>query len=225
LQPPKMRANHKVKPILTPADLHDKKLVFDGIERDPDVLKRCGIQVLYLKDKQGQLVKHYLSSPVRTFPEDVIEGLRSHHHRPSRCHAMKRGAQFDFYSAGNMTAHGSTAPMGGAPGSGYAPVAGFDATMPDGIDLIFDEIEASASATCMMTVMKVFHHKAYNNLMEHSQNADCLGKSGTNIYKCRCYCAPQHSDNDPCTGLCMQTELYALPWEYAFCQPSYGYYL
>ncbi len=54
---------------------------------------------------------------------------------------MRRGGQFDFYSDGKMTGFGSIAGMGGAKGSGYAPVAGFDANTGDGIDLIFNEVE------------------------------------------------------------------------------------
>lgn len=42
--------------LFTPADLHAKNLKFEGIERNEEVMKRCGTQIIYLKDEAGELV-------------------------------------------------------------------------------------------------------------------------------------------------------------------------
>ncbi|KAF7374960.1 hypothetical protein MSAN_00382100 [Mycena sanguinolenta] len=120
-----------------------------------------------------------------------------------------------------MTGHGSTASMGGTPGSGYGNIAGFNANTEASRDVIFNEVEDTVVA---MTVMKVFHKDAYNDLITQTDAADRMGKTGTNTYTCTGYCAPQHTDNDICKGCCFTIERKALPGEYAFCMPSYGYY-
>ncbi|KAJ7258119.1 hypothetical protein C8J57DRAFT_1645088 [Mycena rebaudengoi] len=114
------------------------------------------------------------------------------------------------------------APMGGAGGSGYAPVRGVEASSDKGIDLIMNEVE---DVTVMLAVLRVFHPDAHRSLMNESEAADKMGKSGVNTYRCTNYCATQHEDSDVCRGLCLTLNLKALPWEYGFCQPSYGYYL
>lgn len=75
------------------------------------------------------------------FPPEIMQRFKDHHNAPTKCQPMRRGGQFDFYSAGKMIANGSIAPMGGGKGAGYAPVAGFDAQTGDGIDVIFNEVE------------------------------------------------------------------------------------
>ncbi|KAJ7886432.1 hypothetical protein B0H14DRAFT_3730672 [Mycena olivaceomarginata] len=121
-----------------------------------------------------------------------------------------------------MVGFGSIHPQGGAPGSGYAPTAGFNADTLDAVDLILNEAEYLA---VMMVVLQAFHPEAYRDIIKLTQAADRIGRSGTNTYRCAGYYAAQHEEADECRGMCFQTELVALPWEYAFCQPSYGYYL
>ena len=77
----------------------------------------------------------------------------------------------------------------------------------------------------MQTAQRLLHPKAWRELKEQTQAADKMGRTGVNTYKCTGFCAPEHSDPDVCRGLCACFDWYALPWEYAFCQPSYGYYL
>lgn len=62
----------------------------------------------------------------------------------SKCKPLTRGGQFDCYGDGSMVAHGSSAPSGGGPGSAYGPVAHFEANSLEAINIIFNEIEASA---------------------------------------------------------------------------------
>ncbi|KAJ7441555.1 hypothetical protein FB451DRAFT_1441105 [Mycena latifolia] len=217
--PPKSRANKPVPKIYTPTELRGLGLKFDGVERDEDVINRCKKQIILIKTPQGQLVDIVV---YEAFLPEIVARLKAHHQAAYKCKPIKRGGQFDFYGTGDMVGSGSSAASGGRPGSGYAPIAGFEATTLDGIDLIFNEVE---DATVMLAVMRAFHPDAHRLLISTTQAADRMGKSGTNTYKCKGYCSPQHSDDDPCRGLCTTTELRALPWEYAFCQPSYGYYL
>ncbi|KAJ7180950.1 hypothetical protein C8R46DRAFT_1028325 [Mycena filopes] len=217
--PPKTRKDKARPPIFTPNDLHARNLVFDGIERDETIIERCGTQLLYFKDAAGTLIDFALYN---AFPPKLHARFKEQHSMPTQCKPIRRGGQFDGFGDGIMITSGSTAPMGGAPGSGYAPVAGFEAETAAGIDAIFNEVEV---ATAMMVLMRVYHPTAHADLIAQTAAADRMGKSGTNTYKCSGYCAPHHTDPDPCRSLSLQTERNALPWEYAFCQPSYGYYL
>ncbi|KAJ7447751.1 hypothetical protein B0H11DRAFT_1929494 [Mycena galericulata] len=201
MPPPKSRANKPVPKIYTPSDLHARGLKFDGIERDEAIIKRCHKQVIFFENQTGKL---------------------AHHEATTKCKPIKRGGQFDFYGAGDTVGSGSSAASGGRKGSGYAPIAGFEATTLDGIDIIFNEVE---DATVMLAVMRAFHPDAHRLLLSTTQAADRMGKSGMNTYRCTGYCSTQHSDDDPCHGICTTTKLRALPWEYAFCLPVYGYYL
>ncbi|KAJ6524471.1 hypothetical protein B0H19DRAFT_1276441 [Mycena capillaripes] len=199
--------------------LASRGLKFDAIERDEDVIFRCGMQVLKIKDIDGNLID---IAVYEAFPSDIVKVLKKHQHAKSKCRPMKRGAQFNFYGDGDMTTGGFQVPSGGNAGSGYAPPSGFEATTLDGIDIVFNEVE---DAAFMLEVMKTFHPGAHPDLMEQSAAADRMGNIGINTYRCTCYCAPQHSDEDVCCSMCIQNELKALKGEFAFCQPTYGSYL
>ncbi|KAK7055231.1 hypothetical protein R3P38DRAFT_2498912 [Favolaschia claudopus] len=121
-----------------------------------------------------------------------------------------------------MEAFGSSLPKGEARGSAYTPTAGFQADSLEDMDVVFNEVEDN---TVMMTVMRAVHLQAYRILKRETDTADQLGKTGTNIYRCTGYCAPQHTDKDVCRGCCITTDWNALPGEYGFCFPSYGYYI
>ncbi|KAJ7620016.1 hypothetical protein DFH06DRAFT_1174495 [Mycena polygramma] len=219
-KPPKNRAEKPPTPLYTPDDIRNRGYKFEGYERDEEVIARCGMQVTFIHDEKSDLLVDV--AVYEAFPDEVMQRFKAHQDTPTKCRPLTRGGQFDFYKAGEMIGHGSVAPMGGGKGSGYAPVTGFDAETTDGIDVIFNEVEAAA---VMMVVLLAFHPTAHATLIEKTRAADRMGRSGVNTYTCCGYCAAQHEDPDECRGMCTQTELKALPSEYAFCQPSYGYYL
>ncbi|KAK7027585.1 hypothetical protein R3P38DRAFT_2526866 [Favolaschia claudopus] len=122
-----------------------------------------------------------------------------------------------------MRAFGSSLPKDGGRGSVYTPTDRFQADSLEDIDVVFNEVEDN---TVMMTVMRAVHLEAYKKLKCETDTADQLGKTGTNIYRCTGYCTPQHTDKDDvCCGCCITTNWNALPGEYSFCFPSYGYYI
>ncbi|KAJ6541741.1 hypothetical protein B0H19DRAFT_958923 [Mycena capillaripes] len=217
--PPESRANKPATKIYSPDNLRKRGLKFECIERDEEVIRRCGKQVLHFKNAKGNLID---IAVYEAFPPETMKVLKKHHHAKSKCRPMKRGGQFDFYGDGEMVVNGHSAGSGGLAASGYSAVAGFEAVSLAGIDIIFNEVE---DAVLMLEVMKAYHKAAYDDLIEQSEAADRMGNSGINTYKCTCYCLPQHSDKDVCRSMCFQTELKALKGEFVFCQPTYGYYL
>ncbi|KAJ6525430.1 hypothetical protein DFH09DRAFT_1188393 [Mycena vulgaris] len=221
--PPKNRSKNKAPPRLwTPEDIRARKLKFEGIKlgkRHESIIERCGKQILYIKDVDDELIDVVIYG---AFSPVVLARLKEHHNAAIKCKPVRRGGGFDWFSDGKMIPQGSSGNMGGTAASGYAPLAGFNAKTLDGIDIIFNEVE---DATVMLETIRAFHPRTYSDLVNETKAADRMGKSGINTYKCTGYCVPQHADEDVCRGVCMTLELVALDWEYAFCQPSYGYYL
>ncbi|KAJ7258120.1 hypothetical protein C8J57DRAFT_1234293 [Mycena rebaudengoi] len=64
--PPKARQHKKVTKMWTPSEFqqHGKGYTFEGIERDEQVIGRCGKQVLYFRDKLETLVLFYAKQSV-----------------------------------------------------------------------------------------------------------------------------------------------------------------
>jgi hypothetical protein len=67
--------------------------------------------------------------------------LVENHSHLSNVKKISRGKKFQSYSMGEMSGHGSRAPMGGAAGDSYTYYAGMEAVTMDDIHALFNSAE------------------------------------------------------------------------------------
>ncbi|KAJ7271351.1 hypothetical protein B0H12DRAFT_1229006 [Mycena haematopus] len=193
---PKSRSNKHPPPIFTPEDIQSRGCKFVGYERDEEVMQRCGMQIRFIcYASTDELIDVVVYG---AFHPEIMKRFKEHSDAPSECKPLTRGGQFDFYSSEKgMTAYGSIVPKGGLPGSGYAPVAGFNTRTSAGIDLVFNEVEVISPVIYYYYSMLI----PSADLMAKTEAADRMGKAGLNTYRCDGYYAAQHEDEDACRGI------------------------
>ncbi|KAJ7060333.1 hypothetical protein C8F01DRAFT_1253668 [Mycena amicta] len=218
---PKKNVPHKR--MWTPEELkRERNITLEKVAVDREVVERCGCQVFYFVDHDVDAEKALDVLIYGAMSTDEHACMVQRHRQKMTGDPLTRGEQFQSYSDGHMEQNGSIQGSGGVKGAAYAPPIGFQANSAEGVVKIYQE---AADTNVILETLKRFHPRCVRELTEHTATADLLGNWGVTTYKCCNYCAPQHADNDACRGISYCAEWKALPGEYAFCQPSYGYYI
>ncbi|KAJ3771967.1 hypothetical protein FB446DRAFT_789143 [Lentinula raphanica] len=210
-----------------------------GLESDPDIVARCGHQLLLVLDQHcdpsimNQSVVDWKTAREKkvidfiwygSLDDDMLSILQDNVVESTGVQAVKRGGQFQTFSSGKMVPVGSRLPSGGRPGDSYTSYSGLEASTQNGLDILFNQ---AATSVIMTSTAKLAHPELANDLSLLSADCDRIGMSGANIFNCTGYLAPIHSDNDATRGLCAQALLHADAShnEFSFCNIEYQYYI
>ncbi|KAJ3768050.1 hypothetical protein FB446DRAFT_818125 [Lentinula raphanica] len=219
------------------------KYRLEGMERDPDIMARCGHQLLLVLDEKpsgGSEVaadcRNLRRTEIKDFAwwgalaEDKLALLQDAVVESTGVEPVTRGRQFESYIGGEMTALGSRNPSGGRAGDGYTSYSGLEARTERGLAILFKQAAnltgRKTSAMMVETAIHV-HPDLARQLKEKAEQCDRMGLTGANIFNCTSYMAPIHRDKDATRGLCVQALLEADERykEYAFCNVEYQYYI
>ncbi|KAJ3969036.1 hypothetical protein EV361DRAFT_951807 [Lentinula raphanica] len=213
------------------------KYRLEGMERDPDIMARCGHQLLLVLDEkpsEGSEVaadcRNLRRTEIKDFAwwgaleQDKLALLQDAVVESTGVEPVTRGRQFESYIGGEMTALGSRSPSGGRAGDGYTSYSGLEARTERGLAILFKQ--AATSAMMVETAIHA-HPDLAARLKEKAEQCDRMGMTGANIFNCTSYMAPIHRDKDATRGLCVQALLDADERykEYAFCNIEYQYYI
>ncbi|KAJ3836340.1 hypothetical protein F5878DRAFT_643618 [Lentinula raphanica] len=134
------------------------KYRLEGMERDPEIMARCGHQLLLVLDEKpsgGSEVaadcRNLRRTEIKDFAwwgalaEDKLALLQDAVVESTGVEPVTRGRQFESYIGGEMTALGSRNPSGGRAGDGYTSYSGLEARTERGLAILFKQAAVSAA--------------------------------------------------------------------------------
>jgi hypothetical protein len=140
------------RPVYRPDDLG-----LGVITCNEDVVKRCGIEVIYFVNEDDKVVRplrpcvplltdsllsvqlDYLA--FNAIPSDLLDRMMSHFDHFTHMKGLVRGAQFKEYVQGKMVPRGERSPTGGAPGDCHRFYDSMNVDNPMSLNGLFDNAE------------------------------------------------------------------------------------
>ncbi|KAJ3964310.1 hypothetical protein EV361DRAFT_956071 [Lentinula raphanica] len=210
-----------------------------GLDPDPNILHRCGHQLLLVLDQHpdpssiNQSVVDWSTAREKkiidfswwgSLDDEMLSILQDNVVESTGVQSVRRGGQFQTFAGGKMVPVGSRIPSGGRPGDSYTSYSGLEASTQSGLDILFNQ---AATSVILTSIAKHAHPELANDLSLLSADCDRIGMTGANIFNCNGYMAPIHSDHDTAKGLCVQALLHSNSSykEFSFCNIEYQYYI
>ncbi|KAJ3964130.1 hypothetical protein EV361DRAFT_967454, partial [Lentinula raphanica] len=212
-----------------------RPVMLQGLERDEEIIERCGHHLLLILDEKEDTQNPY--SKLVEWATNVIDFiwwnpfsattlalLQDAVVESTGVSSVNRGAQFESYAGGKMIPLGSRSASGGRAGDTYTSYAGLEATSDKGLGILFRQ---AATSDIMRSTAQHAHYMLAKDLAKVCDECDQMGMTGANIFNCTGYMAPLHTDKDAVRGLCSQVLLQADSKydEYSFCNVEYQYYI
>ncbi|KAJ3535716.1 hypothetical protein NMY22_g6363 [Coprinellus aureogranulatus] len=219
----KPRGNKKsgkdVKPLLHPIN----DLGLREIRCNEDVIKRCGVQIFRILDKDTPGPNHVLRDfwVYKAFDDDTFKSLSEHVRRFSHYKGIVRGSQFETFTQGKMCPFGERTPRGGAPGDCHRLYDSMSAATPELVHCLFDNAEDSLVFSILARQVAP---EIYSQIEDACDVGERVGTSRSTLYYCRNYAAPLHRDDDVGPGLCATLDFEAERYEYCFINMAYPFY-